>query len=125
MRALRLLIIVGLAGIAYVASGQTPGNTGVEGVIKVSPSQPGPTKTDAPSSVPLQNVTFLVEGESGATTSFTTDDAGRFRVSLPPGHYKISRKGERSALGHFGPFDVDIVTGKMTKVEWECDSGLR
>ena len=26
---------------------------------------------------------------------------------------------------HFGPFTVEIVAGKMTTVEWECDSGIR
>src|SRR5207245_1575807 len=50
---------------------------------------------------------------------------GHFRTPLPPGHYKVSMKGRKSSIGHYGPFEVDVVPGKMTKVQWECDSGIR
>jgi hypothetical protein len=75
--------------------------------------------------MPLANATFAVEKNNGEVTSFITDDQGRFRVSLPPGHYEISLKGRKSSIGHFGPFDADVVPGKMTRVQWECDSGIR
>jgi hypothetical protein len=99
--------------------------TGLEGVIMVSPTSPGPLKVDAPVSAPFKNATFIVEGEKGVVTSFTTDDAGRFRISLAPGHYKVSRKGAKPAIGNFGPFEVNVVAGQMTKVEWDCDTGIR
>ena len=110
-----------------VSTGQTPstGESGIEGVITISPAQPGPTRADAPGSMPLANATFVVENKNGEVTSFTTDDQGRFRASLPAGHYKVSLKGRKSSIGRFGPFEVDVVTGKMTKVQWECDSGMR
>ena len=44
---------------------------------------------------------------------------------VPPGHYKVSHKGRKSSIGRFGPFEVDVVAGKITKVEWQCDSGIR
>jgi hypothetical protein len=65
------------------------------------------------------------EGEKAATVSFTTDEGGRFRVSLPPGRYHVVAEGPRRRIGHFGPFEVEVVAGKMTKVNWECDSGMR
>lgn len=95
------------------------------GVITISPAKPGPIRADSPSSVPLRNATFAVENEKGEVASFTTDDQGRFRASLPPGHYKVSLKGRKSGVGHFGPFEADVVSGKMTNVQWECDSGIR
>ena len=106
---------------------QTPsgGESGIEGVITISPANPGPTRADAPGSVPLANAPFVVEKNNGEVTSFTTDGQGRFRVSLPPGHYKITLKGRRSSIGRFGPFEVDVASGKMTNVQWECDSGIR
>ena len=88
-------------------------------------AKPGPIRADAAASMPLANATFAVEKNNGEVTSFTTDDQGRFRVSLPPGHYKISLKGRKSSIGRFGPFEADVVSGKMTKVQWECDSGIR
>ena len=27
-------------------------------------------------------------------------------------------------MGHYGPFDVDLVADKMRKVTWECDTGI-
>ena len=112
---------------AVFSVGQTPSRaeTGIEGVITISPAGPGPIRADAPSSLPLANTAFVVENQNGEVASFTTDDQGRFRTLLAPGHYKVSIKGKRLGIGRYGPFEVDVAAGKMTKVEWECDSGIR
>ena len=94
-------------------------------MITISPTQPGPVRVDAPASAPLANTAFVVEKENAAVASFTTDDHGRFRVQLPPGHYKVSIKGRKTTIGHFGPFEADVVADKMTVVQWKCDSGIR
>ena len=104
---------------------QSGSETGIEGVITIDPTRPGPVRADAPSSRPLANTTFVVENQKGETTSFTTDDQGHFRTLLAPGHYKVSRKGRTSSIGRYGPFEVDVVAGQMTKVQWQCDSGMR
>ena len=103
---------------------QSGSETGIEGVITINPARPGPVRADSPIS-PLANTAFAVETQKGEIASFTTDNEGRFRVSLAPGHYKVSRKGRTSSIGRFGPFEVDVVAGQMTKVQWECDSGMR
>ena len=124
----RFSIILGLLVMAACISvGQTPSRaeTGIEGVITISPARPGPISADAPSSLPLANSAFVVENQNGEVTSFTTDDQGRFRTLLAPGHYKVSIKGKRLGMGHCGPFEVDVVAGKMAKVQWDCDSGIR
>ena len=128
MRFRKLLIAFGLIVMAVCAStGQTPsaGESGIEGVITIGPANPGPIRADAPGSVPLANATFVVENRNSEVTSFITDDQGRFRMSLPPGHYKISLKGRKTTIGRFGPFEADVAPGKMTNVQWECDSGIR
>ena len=108
-------------------SGQTQAGseTGIEGVITISPVKAGPVRADAPSSRPLANTAFVVENQKGEVTSFTTDDQGHFRTPLAPGHYKVSLKGRTSSIGRYGPFEVDVVAGQMTKVQWQCDSGIR
>ena len=128
MRLLRFSIILGLLVMAVCASsGQTPSvaESGIEGAITISPAKPGPIRADAPASKPLTNTTFVVENKNGEVTSFTTDDQGRFRVALPPGHYKVLLKGRKTSIGRFGPFEVDVAPGTMTSVQWECDSGIR
>jgi hypothetical protein len=128
MRVRSFPIILGLMVMAVCScAGQTPseGQSGIEGVITISPAQAGPTRADAPRSMPLTNATFAVENKTGEVASFTTDDQGRFHASLPSGHYQVLLKGRKSSIGRFGPFEVDVVPGKMTNVQWECDSGIR
>src|SRR4029077_16829931 len=101
------------------------GESGIEGVITISPANPGPSRIDAAASTPLANATFAVEKNSGEETPFITEGKARFRGALPPGHYKISLKGRKSSIGRFGPFETDVAAGKMTNVQVECDRGIR
>ena len=124
----RFPIILGiLLMIGCICVGQTPSGveTGIEGLITISPIQAGPIRDDAPGSRPLANTAFVVESQKGQVASFTTDDQGHFRIPLAPGHYAVAIKGRKSSIGHFGPFEAEVVSGKMTKVEWQCDSGIR
>jgi hypothetical protein len=121
------IAVVGLFMCTDYLTGQTPSGseTGIEGAIMVSPAQPGPARADAPDSKPLADTAFVVENQKGEVTSFITDGQGRFRKLLAPGHYRISLKGRTIGIGHYGPFEVDVVAGKMTNILWKCDSGLR
>jgi hypothetical protein len=111
-----------------VSSGQMEPDrvTGIEGVITVSPTRPGPIRagSDIPNAAPLPNAVFTVGNEKGVVRSFTTDSEGRFRVSLKPGHYVIVLAEHRFPRP-CGPFEIDVESAKMTKVEWRCDSGMR
>jgi hypothetical protein len=99
--------------------------TGIEGVISVGPVHGGPSRIGIPDSTPLANATFLAENEKGTATPLTTDDQGYFRVRLEPGHYIVSLKDKKGGIGHYGPFEVDVVADRMAKVEWHCDTGMR
>jgi hypothetical protein len=99
--------------------------SGVEGTITISPTHGGPTRIGVSNSRPLASTDFSVQNEKGEEiTSFKTDDQGHFRVVLPPGHYKVTNKANRK-IGFFGPFEADVSPSQMTKVEWQCDSGMR
>ena len=111
-----------------VSSGQIEPDrgTGIEGVITISPTRPGPIRagSDVPNAAPLPNAVFSVGNEKGVVTSFTTDSEGRFRLSLKPGHYVIVLAEHRFPRP-CGPFEIDVESAKMTKVEWRCDTGMR
>ena len=120
-----VLLLLAMSLVFFPGETQSESGTGIEGVITISPARPGPIRADSPSSIPLANTAFVVENQNGEVAPFTTDDQGRFRTLLAPGHYKVSIKGKRLGIGHYGPFEVDVAAGKMTRVQWECDSGIR
>ncbi|MEP7016048.1 MAG: carboxypeptidase-like regulatory domain-containing protein [Verrucomicrobiota bacterium] len=123
-----LTLIIVFSFLSSAKADQTPASdaaTGIEGVITFSPTHGGPIRQDEPGSKALPNMEFVVQNEKGTVASFTTDAQGQFHIALPAGHYSVSRKGGRHPIEKYGPFDVDVVAGKMTKVSWDCDSGMR
>ena len=125
-----LLILLGLfCCVARVTEAQpTPppeAGTGLEGSISLHSISGGPVKQGVPDSRPLANTTFVVTKGDLTVASFTTDDQGRFRISLPSGHYSISKKDWKSRVGFYGPFEVDIAAGQIKKVQWNCDTGMQ
>jgi hypothetical protein len=120
-----LTFVAGCASLLAFAVAAEPAS-GIEGTITITPWGPGPVRTDESSAKPLANASFVVHTETNTVASeFTTDAQGRFRVSLAPGHYKVSLKNRKSSIGKFGPFEVEVTAGKMTAVQWQCDSGMR
>jgi hypothetical protein len=118
--ALLIAVVVPMA----TAQTPTPGLSGIEGVIMVSPNRPGPIRKDRPSAGPAANLEFVVKKEDARVASFTTDGEGRFRVLLPPGHYLVLREDAGARVGHWR-FETDVKPGEVTKVQWTGDSGMR
>ena len=124
-------MLILLAPFLCVAQAETqsmpspaPG-TGLEGSIFLHSISGGPVKQGVPDSKPLANTTFVVKKGDLTITSFTTDDQGRFRISLSAGHYSISMKDWNSRVGFYGPFPIDITAGQIKKVQWNCDTGMQ
>ena len=99
--------------------------TGLEGEIRIGPIHGGPSRIGVSDSRPLANTAFVVKKEGKIIASFQTDDHGRFRVSVPPGKSTVSKEGAKGRVGSCGPFVAEIIAGQITKVQWECDSGMR
>src|SRR5438876_4765755 len=119
------LIALALFSVPAVAETLAPGTSGIEGMIVVSPSRPGPIRKDeGPSVAPVRNVEFVVKAGDATVKTFTTDGEGRLQVALPPGHYVIVREGAPQRVGCWR-FEADVVAGQMTKVNWTADSGMR
>jgi hypothetical protein len=120
---LALLCCVARAETQPTASPEA--QTGLEGSITLRNIAGGPVRVGVPNEKPLANITFVVKMGDTAVGSFTTDEQGRFRISLPPGHYSVSRKDWKSAVGFYGPFEVEVAGGVMKNVHWNCDTGLQ
>ena len=103
----------------------TTGDTGIEGVILISPTRGGPIQRGVPSSAPLRGIEFVVRKGEETIATFKTDAEGKFRLSVPPGHYTVSRANWSAPIGRYGPFEVDVAAGQISKVQRICDTGTR
>ncbi|HEX8078358.1 MAG TPA: hypothetical protein VF511_11130, partial [Chthoniobacterales bacterium] len=69
--------LLGLFSVTAVAETQSPGPTGIEGMIVVSPIRGGPIrKDDAPNVAPMRNAQFVVKAGDAMVKTFTTDGEG-------------------------------------------------
>jgi hypothetical protein len=122
------IVLLLLATGACVALGQRnrATATGIQGVVTVRPTHGGPIRAGSELSDPalLSNARFTVTSDNESATSFMTDAHGRFRVLLKPGHYVVALAENRFPRP-CGPFEVDVLPGTMTDVQWRCDSGIR
>lgn len=97
--------------------------TGLEGVITISPPHGGPIREGEPESKPLSHIAFVVKQADRTVATFETDEQGHFRVPLAPGQYTVAAADQKQKF--YGPFPVEITAGKMTQAKWDCDSGMR
>jgi hypothetical protein len=122
------IVLALFVACACVAHGQLnrATSTGLKGVVTVSPIRPGPIRagSELPNAAAPSNATFTIRRHDGAATTFKTDTEGRFQVFVNPGHYVVVLAEDRF-LRPCGPFEIDVVPGKMTDVQWRCDSGMR
>ena len=125
------LIPLFLALFSCVVSAETSptpspkSETGLEGVITISPTHGGPIRQGEPESKPLPRTAFIVKQGDRIVATFETDEAGRFRIPLAPGNYNVLAADQKQKFGNYGPFPVEVTAGKMTQARWDCDSGLR
>ena len=117
--------LIALLSMTAVAETPSPGTSGIEGTIVVSPTRHGPIrKEEGPSVAPVGNAQFAIKAGDATVKTFTTDGEGRFQVALPPGHYVIVKEGAPPRIGRWR-FEADVVAGQVTKVNWTADSGMR
>jgi hypothetical protein len=121
-----LLLVLLIALVLPQMEGENSSQlTGIEGTITLSPAHGGPTRKDEPDAAPFPNTAFDVLQETVTVTSFTTDAAGHFRVSLAPGHYSIKLHNQQARWPRCGPFEIEVTTEGFKTVQLGCDSGMR
>lgn len=123
----RMRVLLLLATMVCVGCLAEPsGGSGIHGVALVGPTcpveqdPPDPACADKPYEGAL--VVTTPDGAQVVRT-FSTDAAGRFNVSLPPGDYAI-RSASPNALPSCMA-TARVVADAWTVVEVPCDSGIR
>jgi hypothetical protein len=119
-------------GSEIVRAGGAPvtpqGESGIEGQTVISPARPGPQREGDPGSAPYQTTLVVLSAGNGHEVArIETGSDGRFRVSLPPGEYRIGPAPEqqRRRFPRGGEQTVKVTPGRFIRVTLEFDSGLR
>ena len=118
-----LLVAVSACGVATEPS---EGETGVRGVVLAGPQCPVETVASPCPDRPLPQVPVRLSNEAGAQVGeVTTDERGRFSVSVPPGSYLVE-----AIVGPSGPVSAEpvrVTVGEVGFVEVtvHVDTGIR
>jgi hypothetical protein len=101
-----------------------PPGTGAYGYVTAGPTcpveRPGLLCPPRPLAATVQ-----AQDRSGRQVAATsTDGSGRYRLALPPGSYTLTASTGR-ALPRCPPVGVTVGTGAPTRVDVDCDTGIR
>ena len=115
---------IGLAALILVAgaSATTPA-TGLRGTVTLSPTRPVCIEGQ-PCSKPASGFVLSFSRNGHVLRRVTTRPDGGYRIVLARGWYAVSF-APRQVPRTIAPTSVRVVAGRMTRVDFEIDTGLR
>jgi hypothetical protein len=106
----------------------TQGESGIVGQAVISPVRPGPIRVgQARGEQPFKTTLVISTAAEGREVArLETGSDGRFRVSLPPGEYKVGPPpGGARFLPRASEQFVKVLPGQFAQVTINFDSGMR
>ena len=127
---LTLLVgLLALAGDSLAQAGPSPaaGTGALTGTVNRWPTSPVERPGAPQPHQPAAGVRLMIYGLARQEiASVITDDAGRFRVALPPGTYRVElAPGQGRVLIKDLPATVAITPSQETRLHLLLDTGLR
>jgi hypothetical protein len=100
-------------------------SSGVDIEATIGPTRPGPSRIgEDTSEQPYRGPLRLVDPQGAIVARFQTDDAGRYRMPLPPGVYSVESDAT-GVLPRAEPQTVRVSEHNFTLVRMRFDSGIR
>lgn len=112
-----------LAAIGTAATGA--GHSGVQGAVTLSPSCGGAQREGESCTAPYAGVELRLIDDGGAVAAATrTTATGSFMLPAPAGRYRVQVM-TGSKITRCPPIDVVVTAKALSRVDIECDSGMR
>ena len=126
VRVFTMVVAFSIVCASVACSESKRGNTGIAGVIMVTPIRPGPAKkgSEFPNVAPLPNATVSRYEQRRSSNYFHDRHGGSFPSLAQAGHYSVVLAENRFPKP-CGPPELDVEPDKITEVEWRWDSGMR
>jgi hypothetical protein len=80
---------------------------------------------EQPCTEPARNVTLVFSLGGRIAGRTITDAAGRYRISLAPGRYLVSRTAQPRIGRGLEPNNARVFPGRFTRADFSIDTGIR
>jgi hypothetical protein len=112
-----VLLVVAPAGAATIPSG-------LRGVVMRGPTRPV-CELEQPCTEPAKNMLLLFTRDGRDVGRTRTDAAGRYRIALPAGVYRVGRN-LTVGIGHgLTPRTARVWPGRYVRLDFSIDTGIR
>jgi len=120
----RVLLLVAALGLPTAAAAHaTSSPSGLGGIVTRGPVSPV-CVAEQPCTEPARNVVLLFWRDGHVVGRTVTDTAGKYRISLAPARYRVSRTA-RSPIGGLEPDHARVLAGRFTRIDFSIDTGIR
>src|SRR5690242_14804910 len=117
--------VVAFAAVVFAAPTSPAARvvSGLHGIVARGPIPPV-CRVDDPCDEPAANVTLTFVRACVVAARVETGDAGGYRIRLAPGTYAV-RVRPVSKIGSVSPMRVRVIAGRMRRVDFAIDTGIR
>jgi hypothetical protein len=117
-------LLLGLAALTLLtAANAGTSATGLHGMVTLSPTRPVCIESQ-PCSKPAAGVMLRFSQYGRVVGQATTAINGTYRIALRRGSYAVSFRPQ-SPTRTIAPDRVRVVSGRMTRTDFEIDTGIR
>lgn len=102
-----------------------PGESGIQGMVTISPTCGGPVRPGQDCTAPYQAAITVLNQAGQAVAQVTSGADGRFALALPPGAYTLRPEKPAKGIAQAAEVSVTVAAGEVAAVEITYDSGLR
>jgi hypothetical protein len=123
---MRVLAVLSSVALLVVASAQaTVRRGGLHGLVTRGPIVPV-CAIEVPCDAPAPHLTLLFLRNDRLVGRVVTDESGRYSLRLPAGAYTVSRPAAVSSIDRkLEPNRVRVFAGRLTRVDFSIDTGIR
>jgi hypothetical protein len=121
---MRILMLAAALALALPAAATTAGTAGLSGVVHRGPITPV-CMENRPCDEPAANVTLVFVRNSREAARVTTRRDGSYRIALRPGVYSVRTTKKISIGKGLEPSRVRVPTGRIVRVNFFIDTGIR
>lgn len=118
-----VLAALALAGPAIPGAASSAVRSGLQGVVYRGPVRPV-CEEGVPCDVPAPGVRLVFSRSGEVVKRVTSGARGRYIVYLAPGVYKVNT-ALKIGLGAFSPRTVRVPVGRVGRVDFYIDTGIR